>query len=512
MSRALSASALSLLLLAPATAAGEFYVDVAHGSDANSGTSPAAAWKTLTHALGTAVDLGDFIHVAPGDYSPATGEVFPLPLGPAYLHGDQGPAVTRIIGTGPETLLQGEVSGSVNSFGLQGLSLLNAATGVSLRSTDDAAFLQLVDVVMVDMSDIGVDLVAEAGPGLVTPPSVQLIANQVDIADSGTGMRVSSTSVDFISQLCLTNSSVSHGSGDGLVLDSVAGGKIFLSLGQSRLVGNGGAGVRANVSGFMELGVGTCLIADNATGIDVQNDGGELHASLFYCTLAGHEGSALNVEPGMPAVADVQGSIFWGNAADVSGSVVLQALDSDSEHGAFGAADGNVSVDPLFRGAAQGDYRLSFGSPCIDAGAEFAMVDVDGVMRPADGDLDTVQLLDLGAIEFQPLVVETTGELGTQVLFENYGMPCMITTLFVAPGDPLPAKATKFGALRLSPVGILPLFVTIVLAPAPNLVVATIPVEPALVGLTFSFQGLTSSLVAPKNFALTDVQSLVILE
>ena len=512
MFRALSASALSLLLLAPAHAASEYYVDVAHGSDTNSGTSPAAAWKTLTHALGTALDLGDFIHVAPGDYSPATGEVFPLPLGPAYLHGDQGPAVTRVIGTGPETLLQGEGDDPVISFGIQGLSLLNAATGVSLRATDDTVFLQLVDVVMVDMSGVGVDLVAEAGPGLVTPPSVQLIANRVDIADSGTGLRVSSTSVDFISQLCLTDSSVSHNAGDGLLLESVAGVKIFLSLGQSRLVGNGGAGVRANVSGFMELGVGTSLLADNATGIDVHDDGGELHASVFYSTVVGHAGSALHVEPGMPAVADIEGSIFWGNAADVSGSVVLQAQDNDSEHGAFGAADGNVSVDPLFRGAAQGDYRLSFGSPCIDAGADFAMQDVDGQFRPADGDLDTVRLLDLGAIEFQPLVVETTGELGTQVVFENYGMPCMITTLFVAPGGQQPPKSTKFGALSLSPVGLLPLYVTIVLAPAPNLVVATIPVEPALVGSIFSFQGLTSSLVAPKSFALTDVQSLVVIE
>ena len=41
-------------LLAPAALAGEFFVNVATGSDANAGTSAGAPWKTLTHALSLA--------------------------------------------------------------------------------------------------------------------------------------------------------------------------------------------------------------------------------------------------------------------------------------------------------------------------------------------------------------------------------------------------------------------------------------------------------------------------
>jgi len=37
-----------LAVLAPVALAGEFFVNVATGSDANSGTSPGAPWKTLT--------------------------------------------------------------------------------------------------------------------------------------------------------------------------------------------------------------------------------------------------------------------------------------------------------------------------------------------------------------------------------------------------------------------------------------------------------------------------------
>jgi len=47
------------------------YVDVAHGSDANYGGSPACAKKTIKAAIQVAV-AGDVIHVAEGTYSPAT--------------------------------------------------------------------------------------------------------------------------------------------------------------------------------------------------------------------------------------------------------------------------------------------------------------------------------------------------------------------------------------------------------------------------------------------------------
>ncbi|HTE04837.1 MAG TPA: hypothetical protein VK824_01480, partial [Planctomycetota bacterium] len=65
--------------------------------------------------------------------------------------------------------------------------------------------------------------------------------------------------------------------------------------------------------------------------------------------------------------------------------------------------------------------------------------------------------------------------------------------------------------LLLGP-GLFPLLVTIVLSPAPNVVVATIPNVPALVGATFSFQSLTQSVVAPKAAALTNVESFTVTQ
>jgi hypothetical protein len=63
---------------------------------------------------------------------------------------------------------------------------------------------------------------------------------------------------------------------------------------------------------------------------------------------------------------------------------------------------GNVSVDPLFRDEASGDYRLRPDSPVVDAGANYfhsAPRDVDGYPRRLDGDLDGTGRTDLGAFE-----------------------------------------------------------------------------------------------------------------
>lgn len=63
-----------LSLAALGASAADVYVDVANGNDADTGSSPATAWRTLSHASQTAPSGSSTnIHVAPGTYSPATG-------------------------------------------------------------------------------------------------------------------------------------------------------------------------------------------------------------------------------------------------------------------------------------------------------------------------------------------------------------------------------------------------------------------------------------------------------
>jgi hypothetical protein len=65
---------------------------------------------------------------------------------------------------------------------------------------------------------------------------------------------------------------------------------------------------------------------------------------------------------------------------------------------------GEISVDPMFRDPANGDYRLSPGSPSIDAGTNgnAPATDLDGHVRPIDGDGDGTAVVDMGAFESEP--------------------------------------------------------------------------------------------------------------
>lgn len=70
---------------------------------------------------------------------------------------------------------------------------------------------------------------------------------------------------------------------------------------------------------------------------------------------------------------------------------------------------GNIDSDPMFVDRAAGDYRLSLGSPAIDAGTSLAAVtnDFAGVARPLDGNDDGTPMHDIGAFEFDPAEIDT---------------------------------------------------------------------------------------------------------
>jgi len=95
-------------------------------------------------------------------------------------------------------------------------------------------------------------------------------------------------------------------------------------------------------------------------------------------------------------------SILWNNGDDLVGCTgsFLDTGDGD-------AGEGNFSLDPLFRDAPNGDFRLQPGSPCIDSGtSEMApLLDADGYVRWDDPNNPnagggSMPYFDIGAREF----------------------------------------------------------------------------------------------------------------
>jgi len=84
---------------------------------------------------------------------------------------------------------------------------------------------------------------------------------------------------------------------------------------------------------------------------------------------------------------------------------------------------GNISADPLFKNAANGDFHLTQGSPVIDAGDNSApnlpATDFDGNPRITDGNNDGVATVDPGAYEFAPPPLPTVSLSPSTVTFPS---------------------------------------------------------------------------------------------
>jgi len=144
---------------------------------------------------------------------------------------------------------------------------------------------------------------------------------------------------------------------------------------------------------------------------------------LTNCTFSGNAAEYGGGIYNLSASPTLNNCILWGNSAP-SGPEIFDFLStptvtySDITGGYTGT--GNIDADPLFVdangpddiiGTTDDDLRLSFGSPCIDAGDNTAVplgvtTDLDGKARFIDGPLTidtgngTPPIVDMGAYEY----------------------------------------------------------------------------------------------------------------
>jgi parallel beta-helix repeat protein len=193
----------------------------------------------------------------------------------------------------------------------------------------------------------------------------------------------------------------SHYDGGGISL----GGDSYPTVADNVIYGNDapvGGGIGLFVGGTTTSG-GVWL--NNTVADNVSNAGSELYAA------------------GFASQAILTNNIFFtSNGASTvlcdrgfgAQSPVFVHNDFVNTSGAIGDGDGacpdplasgdNLSLDPRFaKGKAEKAYRLSAGSPLIDAGTpakQAGKLDAAGQDRVVDGDGDGVAVIDLGAFEF----------------------------------------------------------------------------------------------------------------
>jgi hypothetical protein len=179
--------------------------------------------------------------------------------------------------------------------------------------------------------------------------------------------------------------------------------------------------------------ISNCLIYGNTATLV---GGGMLNCDgdIVNCTIVGNTAGD---DTGGVGYCDgtITNCIIWDNSGTVSDQVTDSSTPTYSciENWSAGGT-GNISTNPDFADPFSSDYHLLPGSPCIDAGtnsppAGLPATDIEGQIRPVDGDVDGQAVSDIGAYESLASNGPVIGVSATQ--FEFFGVDAPSQTLII---------------------------------------------------------------------------------
>jgi serine protease len=366
-------TALFLPLLAFTTsalnAATTYHVSDALGNDANDGLTEITAVKTVAAALAKAV-ADDTVLVYDGTY-----------LLTSELLLDKAVTLRSVNGRDAVALKQTVNNNRVASITAAG-AVLSGFRITPAKSTSSA------------INGLGLNVTAAA-----------MVTNCVIAGATGGGQNRSVTGGGIYMSAaglivdCIISNNVMDGAwGSGVAISAGTLDRCLVvgNKGGSQYSGGAGCGVWLSGSATVQ----NCLVVSNTSihygGAGVWMTGG----TLQNCTIANNVGPANGAGLYQSAGA-ARNLVVFGNQPNEVHSEAGTLTHSCAPGLVTGT--GNLSANPRFANAAGGEYRLSAGSPCVDAGTNATGVvsDFARAARPADGDDDSVARMDMGCHEFQ---------------------------------------------------------------------------------------------------------------
>ncbi|HED64155.1 MAG TPA: right-handed parallel beta-helix repeat-containing protein [Planctomycetes bacterium] len=400
----------------------------------------------------------------------------------------QGSAVTAL---GPVRFVSAEGSGAVlDGFEVQ----LPTPMGHALECMGSSPVITNCLFRNIFASSVGPAIYISSGG---TPRFVRnVIKNNIQLPDQGRGgaVYVEGSSPEFDGNLFLNND-------------------VFADFG-------GGYGGAIYITASSPVVLRNNLFSANSCSDESLNKGGAIYAIGSTLTLEGNtftgnlaaDGQSILGQPGTPGrggamylqscTTDAVNQILWADIATEGQELYIQGGSftvsySDVEGGQAGVGGtgtltwslGMVDVFPLIQGP---EFHLSPNSPLVDQGLPTTnslagQTDGDVDPRVLDGDGDGIPVSDMGWDEFNrtTLGVAGTGTLGTQLTYTTDGAVGQGYVLLGSTGTGF-FQHKKFGAILID----------LSFAPqlgsglVPGVDIATVPLDPTLVGLTVYAQAL----------------------
>ncbi|MBI1853981.1 MAG: DUF1565 domain-containing protein [Planctomycetes bacterium] len=439
-------------MLGSAARAQERWVDAANGNDTAGDGSVTRPWRTITRALTVlnppSASAPANVHINPGTYDSALGEVFPLHMNPFVnlLGADPATTIIRVPGSaaglvGPFSFASPfrlridrltitrdvvpqlpEVGIALNGYSNTPLEveisrcvIERHGYGVYLRFAIGSPWIH--DCVIRDMVGDGIEIFGAGSP--------RIERNRFE-RNGGSGVVVGADDVTS-TPLIANNTLVANRTGVYLLSGGFTGsnnyqppvfrgGTLDASLDANRVL-DGERGIYLSCTGIGQLRslVTNTVTAGNQRGIEVDAPStystrapASIQAIVAGSTIS--QNTVVGVRQGRFANVRIVDSIVVADGTDLDGVASGNVAFSDIGTGGFPSGNGNLSVDPQFVDAANRDFRLRATSPCIDAGTlappappQLPGVDIDGLPRDFDGNRDGTRAVDMGAHEFAPI-------------------------------------------------------------------------------------------------------------
>ena len=352
--------------------------------------SPFTSWATaatnIQAAINVAVD-GDMVLVTNGVYN-SGGAVTPgyalitrvVVTNNVIVQSVNGPEVTTIVGQGPIGMSAVRCAYLTGGATLAGFTLTNGHTNV--RSGGPSG----------ENCGGGVFML-----GVCVVSNCVITGNRTEYVGGGIYNQGVSGAAGLVVDCLIRGNWAGNGGGGARLSDAI--GSTFRNCAiVDNLTDGDGGGMHFYHAGIMK----NCLIARNTAGVNAGGvfiDWGSYYGStntvFDNCTITSNSAP---MNGGFGYVIDgaqVRNSIIWNNAnGNWAGGNYTFCCTTPLPSGS-----GNITNNPLFA-SATGNYRLTAGSSCIDAGTNQAwmigVTDLDGNPR-----LDAGGRVDMGAYEFQ---------------------------------------------------------------------------------------------------------------